>query len=193
MALSWVPIGNNPLLYTDDQGNGPAGPHILKVMPVDASGSSASSSALLELTPVLDTNAYANNDVLFIPTEITNAVRESGGRIYLHSAQLLDEDHAAAAAVAIDLIFFNASASLGTINQPVTITDADARKIVGVVHVLVADYTELVNSAVATKATVGLEMAPNASTSLYVGAVLRSGTPTFTASGIKLKFGVLWD
>lgn len=133
---------------------------------------------VVDVTLVTDTNAYADNDVLAIPQAVDGYFV---GRLV--SVVLLDE---ADQAQDIDLVFFNASASLGTINGAVSITDADARKIIGVVSILTTDYSDLVNSQVATKCGVDLIMK---TADLYIGAIVRSGTPTYGADSIKLKLG----
>lgn len=142
---------------------------------------------VIDVTLVADTSIYANNDVLAVPQEITGVFRHAGGRVKLDSIVVLDGDDQG---TAIDLVFFNASATLGTINAAISISDADAAKIVGHVAVAAGDFKDYINSMVAVKTAVGLIMeAAAASTSLYIGAVVRSGTPTYTASGIKLKLG----
>lgn len=139
-----------------------------------------------DVTLVLDTNVYATGEVLVVPQEIVGVFPEAGGKRLLQSIMLLDEDDQAQA---LDLIFLNADATLGTINAAVSISDADARKIIGVVEVAAADYVDLVNSQVAVKSAVGQVLkAASDSASLWVGAVSR-GTGTYTAAGIRLKLG----
>lgn len=145
------------------------------------------SPRVVDVTLVTDTNAYADNDVLAVPQVVNGAVIEAGGYCRLQSVLLLDE---ADQAQDIDLIFFDADATLGTINDAVSINDTDAAKIVGMVHIVAADYTDLVNSQVACVSDLDLVMKAAApSAALYIGAVLRSGTPTYAASSLKLKLG----
>jgi hypothetical protein len=139
-----------------------------------------------DVTLVADTSQYADNDVLAVVQEITNVFQHTPHRT-LQSVQLLDEDDQGQD---IDLLFFNATATLGTINTAVNISDADARKCIGRVSILTTDYTDLVNSMFATKTNIGLMLkAADGVTSLWIGAVVRSGTPTYTAAGLKLKLG----
>ena len=145
----------------------------------------------LSATLVLDTNAYASGDILVVPQEITGAFREAGGHLWIHNLVLLDEDDQGQA---IDILFLNADGSIGTINSAVSVTDAVARTITGMVQVLTTDYANMINSQIAFKSNIGQKIkAASGSTSLYVAAVLRSGTPTYSASGIRLKIGVSWD
>lgn len=136
---------------------------------------------IFDVTLVADTNQYADNDVLAIP----QAIDVDGFMGTLESVVLLDE---ADQAQDIDLVFFDGSASLGTINSAVSISDTDARKIIGVVSIATTDYSDLVNSQIATKRGLGLVMK---TATPYVGAIVRSGTPTYTASALKLKLGLV--
>jgi hypothetical protein len=139
---------------------------------------------VIDITPVLDTSAYADNDVLFVPIALPTyrAANQTGPARKLVSVVILDE---ADQAQDIDLIFLNGDATLGTINGAVNISDADARKILGTVSVLIADYCDTINSQVATKRDINLIM----QNPTYIAGVLRSGTPTYTASSLKIKLG----
>ena len=143
------------------------------------------SGDVLEVTFSLDTSAYADGDVLADMQEVTSAVLLSAGQCRIESVIVLDKDDQGEA---LDIVFMNASGSLGTENAAVSISDADADQIVGIVEVAAADYVDLVNSQLATKET--NIIAEAAATSLYVGAISR-GTGTYTASGITLKIGVI--
>ena len=139
-----------------------------------------------DVTLVLDTNIYADGDVLAIPQEVTYVFPEVGGKRVLESIVVLDEDDQN---IAMDIIFMNATGTLGTINLAVSISDADARKIIGAVNIATTDYFDLINSRLGVKRGLGLVLQGSASDSLWVAAVTRGGTPTHTASGIKLKLG----
>lgn len=142
---------------------------------------------VISVTLVADTSIYANNDVLAIPQEVTGVFRQQAGRVKLDSVVVLDGDDQG---TAIDLVFSDSNITLGTINAAISVSDADAAKIVGHVAVAAADFKDYINSMIAVKTGVGLVMeAAAASTSLWVSAVVRSGTPTYTASGLKLKLG----
>lgn len=134
---------------------------------------------VFELTLVTDTSAYANNDVLAVPQAIDDAA--FGG--VLESVVLLDE---ADQGVAIDLVFFRADATLGTINAAVSISDADAANIIGVISIAASDYSDMINSQVATVRGLGLIMKTSTP---YIAAIVRSGTPTYAADSLKLKLG----
>jgi hypothetical protein len=146
---------------------------------------------VLDVTLSLDiSGAYADNDVLAATQEIKHAFLRQGGRAILDTVILLDENDQAQD---VDLVFLSANNAIGTENAVVSITDAHARDIIGVVNVVAADYTDLVDCQVACKRDINLHMqAGSSSTSLFIGAILRSGTPTYTAAGIKLKLALRW-
>lgn len=144
---------------------------------------------VVTFTPVLDTNAYSDNDVLFVPIEVTGVFRYANEAKALHSIVVLDESDQN---VDFDLVFMNASGTLGTINAAVSISDADAAKVLGHVSILSASHAcDLVNSILYTKDAIGLTLKAAESTSLWVGGIVRSGTPTFAASAMKIKLGFI--
>jgi hypothetical protein len=154
-------------------------------------GEFGGNSAVVEVTLSLDTGAYAADDVLAATQEVASAARVNGGKIVLQSVVLLDEDDNSDE---IDLVFLKTNVALGTENAAVSITDANAREIMGVVNVGTADYVDLVGSQVAIPEFNPIVMTADAgATSIYVAAILRSGTPTHTASGIQLMLGFLRD
>ena len=146
-------------------------------------------STVIDLTLSLDTSVYADGDVLAAAQELTNAVRASGGTGILQSIVIVDKDDQGQA---LDIVISDATIALGTENAPVSISDADAAKILGIVEVAASDYVDLVNSKLATLSNLGIEIQPNTGASLYISAISR-GTGTYTASGIVLRIGIIQD
>lgn len=144
---------------------------------------------VIDITLSLDTSAYDAGDVLADTQTITNAVRVTGGRAILQSVTVIDEDDQG---VALDLYFMSTSRSLGTENSAPNISDANARDILGFVAVASGDYKDLGGVRIATVRNIGLLLeAAGGSRDLYVGATT-GGTPTYTASGLKLRLGFTW-
>lgn len=144
---------------------------------------------VVDLTLSLDTSAYADGDVLAATQEVASVTRENGGPALLESINLLDEDDNG---TALDLVFFDANVALGTENSAPNISDANARNILGIVSIATGDYVDLGGARVALKRDLGLILkAASGSRSIYVAAITRGGTPTYTASGIKIRFGFL--
>jgi hypothetical protein len=94
---------------------------------------------------------------------------------------------------ALDILFLKTDVTIGTENSAVSISDANADEILGVVEIAAADYVDLVNSQIASKPNLSLVVeSDSGSQSLYVAAISRAAS-TYTASGITLKIGILQD
>lgn len=146
---------------------------------------------VIDVTLSTDTNAYADNDVLAAPQEVTGFFRVAGGRAILQNLVLLDESDQGSD---IDLIFMDATGSIGNENAAFAPTDAVARTIIGTVTLLATANVDAANSQIQCANGIGMMMkAASGSTSVWVAAVVRSGTPTYAADALKLKLAVLWD
>lgn len=141
---------------------------------------------VLELTLSVDTAIYATGDVLADTQELTNFFPVAGQAASINSVAVLDEDHQGGA---FDLVFLKSNVSLGTENLAVSISDANAREILGIVSVVAGDYVDLVGSYLATICPVGL-VVKTATASVWIAAISRDAK-TYTASGLKLKIGIL--
>jgi hypothetical protein len=143
--------------------------------------------SVIDVVPVLDAAILANNEVFMVAFEIPQVFSKGLPR-KLQSVVVLDSDDQN---VAFDLVFSNATITLGTANSTITISDADAAKIVGTVRMVVATHAyDLINSTLFTQSNLQLVMAGSGtSNSLWISGVVRSGTPTFTAAGMKIKLG----
>jgi len=150
---------------------------------------SASSTVVKALTLSLAAAAYDLNDVLAATQELTGALRVAGGSGALNSIVVIDQDDQGAA---MDIFIFNASATLGTENAAISINDADAAKILGIIRVVANDYVDCINSMVANPSFDPIDLEVASGTSIWVAAATR-GTPTHTAAGIKLNIGILQD
>jgi hypothetical protein len=158
---------------------------------VDANGyqKMVSPDATFEVTLSLDTGAYADGDVLADTQELDGAAFLANGRTaILQSVVVYDLDDNAGA---LDIVLLNADQSLGTENSAVSISDANLTKVVAVVEVAAADYIDFINSQVAVIDNIGaLIEAASDDDALYIAAISRD-TKTYTASGIKVRVGLL--
>lgn len=172
-----------------DQGDGTYA-HRVAAVPVSGSPLVAKGQEdVIDATLVLDTSAYADGDVLSVVAELTGFFAAASGSRLLESLVVIDEDDQG---VGFDLLFLNATATLGTINTAPSISDADARKIIGRVNVLASDYIDLGGVRVAVLSSINQVLkAASGATSVWIATITRSGAPTYTASGIRLKIGVL--
>lgn len=190
---------STPVVATDDV----SGAHYQKVKLVDGTADSSTAipgsgdglhikthSTIVDLTLSLDTGIYADGDVLAAAQELASAVRSNGATGVLQSIYVIDKDDQG---MAFDIVVADQTIALGTENSPVSISDADAAKILGIISISSGDYVDLVNSQAVTMSGLGLVLKPSgASTSVYIGAISR-GTGTYTASGIVLRFGIVQD
>lgn len=146
------------------------------------------STVVKEITFTLDTAAHADGDVLAATQEIAGAVRVNAGTGIIQSVVILDKDDQGEA---LDVVLLKTNVALGTENAAVSITDADADEIQGIVEV--SSYVDLVGSQLATMTNLGIGVqADSGATSLFVGLISR-GTGTYTASGITAKITILRD
>lgn len=148
-------------------------------------GEVSTNDIVIEVTPTMDTSAYAAGDVLFNETDVANVARSSGKTVTLISLCVVDKDDQKQP---FDLHFFDRTVTFGTKNGVPSISDADAAFYMGHVSVAAADYKDLGGVSVASPRIDPKVIKPNA-TSLFIAAVT-SGTPTHTASGLVLKLGL---
>lgn len=176
---------------TSDQAANYAAPAMRTVPQEVHIGEVGGKTTLFPVTLSLDTSAYASGDVLADTQVLTSLFRKTDGTGLLQSIQVIDQDDQKQA---IDFYFLTANNSLGTENSAPSISDANAVELVGPFSVLAADYQDLGGVSVAKLS--GLSQAISAASGTangYIAAVCKSGTPTYTASGIKLRLGVLLD
>lgn len=144
---------------------------------------------LISVTLSLDTSAYASGDLLADAQAIAGAVRVSGGSAELVSIMVIDEDDQKQS---IGLYVTSDSTSWGSENSAVAVSDAVARSIQAYVPIITTDYIDLGGVSIAQPRlaqNIGVICEASGSTSLYVVAVCNSGTPTYTASGVRVVFG----
>lgn len=143
----------------------------------------------VDVTISADTSAYASGDLIADAQIVAACVRLDDATGALHSIMVLDEDDQGAA---FTIYLSSVSTTWGTENSAPTITDTVARSILGFVDVATTDYKDLGGSKVAIKSNCGIAVKPATGTDdIYVAIVNGTGTPTYTASGLKLRFGFL--
>ena len=140
-----------------------------------------------DVTLSLDTNAYADGDVLADTQLIGACFQENGGKALLTNVTVFDLDDQAGA---MSIVFLKANTSLGSENSAPSISDANLTNVVAVVEIAATDYVDFANSQIADIGNIGkvIEAASDAD-DLYVG-VLSEDAKTYTAAGIKLRIGL---
>ena len=144
---------------------------------------------VLEFTPVLDgAVTYADNDVLFIATEIPNFVRTVGGRSLIRSLGVFDADDMT---TELALYITQSATTPGTINGAISGADSVMDDIQTHIRVLATDYDDLINSNFASLGNIQKIVEAWASTtSLYCWGAVRAGTPLHSTSGLLFRFGI---
>lgn len=142
---------------------------------------------LTDVTLSTDTSAYASGDVLADTQVVSAAFGGDDVPGVLVSVTLIDESDSGAA---LDLFFLSSSASLGTENAVPSITDDNARNILGWVRINASDWIDLGGARIATIAGLSMVVKPASGTDdLYVAAITR-GTPTYAADDLTLRIGI---
>lgn len=158
---------------------------ILSTAPVGVFGGAQAPQA----TMTLDTNIYAPGDLLCDVQAVDAALRAVDASGFLVNLVVVDEDDQKPV---MDIYFTNSLTSWGAENSPPTITGVVARSILGRVPIVAADYEDLGGVSMAIKAGLGQVLKAIATTDdIGIAIVLKAGTPTFTANGIKINLGVL--
>lgn len=141
------------------------------------------------LTLSLDTSAYANGDVIAATQELTDAVKGIDGWGTIESLTVIDNDDNGQV---FDVWIMDSNVAMGTENAAPNISDTNALYILGKIPVAAADYVDLGGSKVASLRNVGLPIKPaDGTTSIYVAVVNGTGTPTYSAAGVTLRFGIV--
>lgn len=144
----------------------------------------------VDLTFSLDTNIYASGDVLADTQVLAGAMRMRDLTGVLSGFTLFDEDDQG---IELDVVFLSANVSIGTENAAVSVTDANAREILGIVNVASSDWKDLGGVRVATVRNVNLPIKPASQTQDVYVALITRGTPTHTASGLRGRFHFFQD
>ena len=147
---------------------------------------------VITLTPDTATEACAAGDVIFQADELPNMVSVNAGTCMVHSIGVLDDDDNGQA---IDIVFMDTTGLLDAGDDGGSIDAADGvipDAIIGVVSI--TTYFDGIAWKYAHKENVGLILKAAASTkSIYVSAVNRGSTATWTAAGLRLQIGVIKD
>tara|TARA_R100000808_G_C2047219_1_gene84228 strand:+ start:23 stop:532 length:510 start_codon:yes stop_codon:yes gene_type:complete len=148
---------------------------------------------LITLTPSTTTAECVAGDVIFQADEIANAVAVNEGSCILQSIGILDDDDNGQS---IDLVFMSTTGLLDATSAGGTAIDAadgvipDA--ILGVVNI--SNYFDGINWKFGHKENIGLVLkAASGTKSIYVSAVNRGSTATWTAAGLRLQIGIVKD
>lgn len=140
--------------------------------------------------PSCDTSALATGDVIAATEAIT--LPESGNRPIngrITGVTVLDKDDQGQN---LDIVILKSNVAVGTENAAVSITDANAENILAIIPVY--DWTDMINSQFGQSwpLNVPINLAYTKGNTdnnqFFAALVCRSGTPTYTASGLYIRF-----
>lgn len=138
---------------------------------------------IVEFTPVLSTDAYTANDILFISTEIPKAIRIGRGAI-LKSLVVYDSDDEQAD---FDFFFTDEAITTAAVNAAEANTDAENQTILTAVSFVEADYVDLAAGQLGIQKEsdpgMGVVLRPSdaTQTSIWAFGIARD-TPNFAAA-----------
>ncbi len=177
---------------TSDQAASYAAP-ALRIVPQEVHlGETGGKTSVVSVTLSTDTSAYASGDLIADTQQIDAFFRKPDGTGIINSINIIDEDNQG---VALYVIFMSTSTSLGTENSAPNISDANLTAgFQGIVAVATTDYVTISGTKVATIKNIGLPVkAVSGTDDIYIAVLNATGTPTFTASGLEMRIGVLLD
>jgi len=139
---------------------------------------------VLEATLTLDTNAYADGDLL-ADTQLLDgsAFLANGGVTTVQNIQIQDYDDQKGA---LDIVLLRSNTSMGTENSAPNIADGDGDEILLVVPVYSTDYRDMGGFSIAEVDVGKVIKAAAADDALYIAAISRDAK-TYTASGIMVR------
>ena len=151
----------------------------------------ASPTEIVDVTLTTDTSQYASGDVIADTQVVSNAFGFSYTGGILQTVTIVDSDDQGAA---LYIYLMDGSGSMGTENSGPSISDGNAGNVMGIITVATTDYQDVGGAKVGFLSNLAIPIHAAAGTrDFYVAVVNGTGTPTYSATGIKLRFGILRD
>lgn len=148
---------------------------------------------IIRVTPVVETNAYANSDQIGVLTAIPDAVSDSGGAGILTACSAID---ASDVSPAFDVLLFSGAPTVASAdNATLNIVDAQmAANFIGRIVFPAAGFIDLGVNRVSTLTNLGLIVKAGAgSTSLYFLCIARAAITFAAADALTLVFSIIQD
>lgn len=148
-------------------------------------------TTVTSITFSTDTSAYASGDLVADTQALSACLRINDGTGVLTSFVLTDTD---AQGAALEVFVLSASTSFGTENSAPNISDANlAANMLGKFSIAAGDYYTVSGAKVAFKSGLGIPVKGASGTDDIYLAIMTTGSPTYTASGLVAKVGILCD
>jgi hypothetical protein len=147
---------------------------------------------IVDATMSTDTSAYANGDLLADTQAIDGVLRITNGTGIVNSIVVIDTDDQTLYTFSVWLL--DVSTTLGTENGAPGAADAACLGVLGKVDFATTDGLDLGGSKVYVKTGLNIPVKAIADTDdLGVAMIVTTGTPTHTASGIRIRIGITQD
>ena len=144
---------------------------------------------ITNVTLSTDTSAYANADLLADTQSIDNIFITNDGTGTIKSLVVVDTDDNTL--YTFSIWFLDGTGSLGTENSAPGGADAVCLTVLAKVDFATTDGLDLGDSKVYSKTGLSIPVkAITGTNDLGIAAVVTTGTPTHTASGIKVRIGI---
>lgn len=145
-----------------------------------------------DVTLSTDTSAYANADLLADTQTVSDVFNNNDGTGVIKSLVVIDTDDQTL--YSFSLWFLDSSGSLGSENSAPSATDAVCQTVLAKVDFATTDGLDLGGAKVYSKTDLYVPVRAIAGTNdLGLAAVVTTGTPTHTASGVKVRIGLELD
>jgi hypothetical protein len=189
--------GDGDAKYLKETGAGTDGdPHVVSVA-VDSIaageahlGEVGGKTTITPITFSLDTNAYADGDVLADTQVLAACLRVNDGTGIIQDVIFNDKDDQG---LAFDVLVLSANTSMGTENSAPDASDADADDILGRFSVGVGDWYDLGGCRIASIKNIGIAVKGASGTDDIYLALISRGAGTYSASGITARVKILCD
>lgn len=142
------------------------------------------------VTMSAETTALDVGDIAATTQVVANATQAADVMAVLHSVTLIDVDDQKAK---LNLVFFDANTSLGTEGAAPDVDDTEAQTVIGIVPIVVSDYTDLGGASVVNLRNIGLIVKPATGTrDIYMGIYSPdTSTPTYASGTIYVRLGFM--
>lgn len=145
-----------------------------------------------DVTLSLDTSAYANAELLADTQSVDAAFRDTDGTGLIRSLVVVDTDDQTL--YSFSVWFLDGTGTLGSENSAPSATDAVCATILAKVDFATTDGLDLGGSKVYSKTGLSIPVkAITGTNDLGIAAVVTTGTPTHSASGIVVRIGIELD
>lgn len=142
-------------------------------------------------TLAVNTTAYDDGDLVGTKMTLTDILPHGRGGL-LETVTLHDLD---AQDAALQLLIWdtNPSGTTFTNNSALDVADADLPNIIARIAIAATDYTDLADNSVGCVTQIAIPVKAAIQGILYAALVSDGATPTYSANGLSITFGLLVD